>query len=1054
MVGILTEIEVSLDEGLISTSVALTSPHGSPKISLPGRLQNFIHKPVDLWSPNAQETFRKTFERTGIPKELDVLLHRSGGAAVLRISPKAATIPWEGFPLLLDERNRERLAVIRQIDPEPVFAFSALAAGMRTLVLIGDPGPDEAFNAADAAGFIERAFDEARMTTGDVIEEVKTCRLDQLTVYDVAKEISTFAPNVVLYFGHGRERDGPQLLLGARESDWVNLSEIVSEIFPQAVIPPFWVFWACSLAEESVQPLQNFDGPAVLRALGSQQAAAVLAMRAKISVHLARPMLNTLITALASGEPLEMAAARSRAAGLTADPPMRGRMDFAAPATWSNSRPVDRIAWGHHAPFPLSWVALPLFAGAAARSDAIAFPEFSLGTFEPDARMVSLSESLAAHARLFLAVESATAEQAIKASADPSDAAVLLGAAAALRARTGIVMIPIMLDPGGTFVPKLQAWARSAHAALDPRWHDVELARALDLMARNGTAGLKALVEIPDVSIILSEPPDEPRLWDILTSASPNTHISVLGDSVPNEATGWTADTMNAHTQRLSIKSMTEDETLVVGALSFLEQPIERRRAADAVGLTDALFDQIRPYLIRIGSRFLLGARARRDALEDLTDAQRTEARRVCMHALRDQAGSRNLDASLDLAAHHLALGEPDQAVQLIQRIFREERAHLTHRVYYRVFRLAARYGELTAHLDEEIMLASIEAAVAIQEMLLAERLLDRISPSDPANQIKRERLLTECLKAAAGRPCAVPKMWKHAQRAANLAETSWERGKIEIRLYLATQLDFARLQQYFDHKYEDALQLYDKIMNGIEDHLASHEEAALFAACARNAADCIIDPAIRPMSEDKLTTAMGYLERGQTVTGRFDLTIENADLLYTEARAYEAAGQDAVAATVLERISDTTITSAYPLMAAIAADRLGWNRTRRGESFRVESVAARLRRLDEQCHVWADRVAMKTRLRSAKLLSAKGGTLSLKQAREFLATNARAFLRLRGLRGSEDAWMAAQSIAGCHVLGEEGVLRWSEFNGLEAYDRLPTRWKNVDPKEIWAETV
>lgn len=1054
MVGLLTEIEVSLGEGFLYTVVTIKSIHGSQSVKLPGRLRDFFRKPVDLWSPAAEGAFRKTFARTGIPTELDAQLHRSGGSAVLLVSPKAATIPWEGFTLLLDERNRERFAVTRQVDPEPAFAFSALASGMRPLVLIGDPGADQAFNAADAAGFIERAFDDARMTTGGVIEAVRTCHLNHLTIRDAADEISTFAPNLVLYFGHGRECDGPQLLLGPRASDWVSLSEIVSKIFPQAAIPPFWVFWACSLAEESIQPLQNLDGPAVLRALGAQQAAAVLAMRAKISVHLARPMLNTLITALASGEPLEMAAARSRAAGLAADPPMRGRMDFAAPATWSNSRPVDRIAWGHHAPFPLSWVALPLFAGAAARSDAVAFPEFSFGAFEPDARMVSLSESLAANARLFLVVEPVTAEQAIKASADPSDEAVLYGAAAVLRARTGIVMVPIVLDPGGTFVPKLEAWARSTHAALDPRWHDVELARALDLMARNGTAGLKALVEIPDVSIILSEPPDEPRLWDILTSASPNTHISVLGDSVPNEATEWTADTMNAHTQRLSIKNMTEDETLVVGALSFLEQPFERRRAADAVGLTDALFDQIRPYLIRIGSRFLLSARARRDALEDLTGAQQTEARRVCMHVLREQAGSRNLDASLDLAVHHLALGEPDQAVQFIQRIFREGRAHLTHRVCYRVFRLAARYGELTAHLDEEIMLASVEAAVAIQEMLLAERLLDRISPRDPANQIKRERLLTECLKAAAGRPGAVPKMWKHAQRAASLAETSWERGEIEIRLYRATQLDFARLKQYFDHKYEDARHLYDEIMNGIEEHLASHEEAALLAACARNAADCIIDPVIRPISEEKLTTAMEYLERGKKVTEHFNLAIENADLLYTEARAYEAAGQDAIAATVLERISDTANTSEYPLMAAIAADRLGWNRTRRGEPFRVESVAARLRRLDEQCHVWADRVAMKTRLRSAKLLSAKGSTLSLRQAREFLATNARAFLRLRGLRGSEDAWMAAQTIAGCHVLGEEGVLSWSEFSKLEAYDRLPTRWKNVDPKEIWAETV
>ena len=1053
MVGLLKEIEVSLDEGLLSTSVTLKSPHGSRRIGLPGRLQNFIRKPVDLWSPTAQDAFRKTFERTGLPQELDAQLHRSGGSAVLRISPTAASIPWEGFPLLLDTRNRERLAVMRQIDPEPAFAFSALASGMRPLVLIGDPGPDHAFDAANAASFIERAFDDARVNTGDVIEAVKTCRLGQRTLRDATEEISAFAPNLVLYFGHGREYDGPQILLGPRESDWADLSKVISELFPVAAIPPFWVFWACSLAEESVQPVQDLDGPAVLRALGAQQAAAVLGMRARISVHLARPMLNALITALASGEPLEMAAARSRAAGLTADPSTSGRMDFAAPATWSNSRPVDQISWGDSAPFPLSWVALPLFAGAAAACDAVAFPEFSHGAFEPDARMVALSASLAAHARLFLAVEAVTTEHAIGASADPSDKAVLFGAAAVLRARTGRVMIPIVLDPGAVFVPRLQAWATSAHAALDPRWHDVELARALELMSRNGAAGLKALVEIPDVSVILSEPPDEPRLWDILAAASPNTHISILGDSIPSEATGWTADTLNAHTQRLSIDEMTEEEALGVGALSFLEQPFERKRAANVVGLTDTLFDQIRPYLVRIGSRFMLGARARNDALANFSDVRRAEARRACMALLRDQTGSRNLDARLELAAHHLALDESDQAVQLIEGIFREGR-DLTPRVLYRVFRLAARYADLTAYLDEGMLLASIEAAVAVQEMPLAERLLDRISLQDPANQIKRDRLLTECLKAAAGRPGAVSKMWKHAQRAASLAKSSWEHGEIESRVYQTTQLDLARLQQYFDHKYEDALKLYDEIMNGIEDHLASREDAALFAACARNAADCIIDPAIRPMSEDKLTEAMGYLERGQDVTKRFDLVIENADLLYTKARAYEAAGEDSMAATVLERISGPETAQVYPVMAAIAEDRLGWNKTRRGEPFRVESVAARLRRLDAQCHVWADRVALKTRMRSAKLLAEKGDTLSKQQACELLAANAESFLRLRGLRGSEDAWMAAQTIAGCHALDVQSVQRWTEFKTTEAYGRLPARWKTADLEEIWAEAV
>lgn len=1058
MVGFLTEIEVSIDEGLFSTWVTLKSPHPTTPIKLPGRLRNFLRRPVDLWSPTAQDTFIRAFKATKLPYELDFQLSRSGGGAILKVSPSAAAIPWEGFPLLLDRRNKERLAVLRQIDPEPPFALSTVASGMRPLVLIGDPGPDRAFNAEQASSFIEGAFEDARVTTGSVIEAVKTCRLGQRTLHDTGEEISAFNPNLVLYFGHGRDNGGPQLLLGPREADWTALSSVVADLFKATLLPPFWVFWACSLAEESVQPDQKLDGPAVLRELGANQAAAVLAMRARISVRLARPMLSALITALASGEPLEMAAARSRAAGLAADPAARGRMDFAAPATWSNSRPVDRIAWGHHPPFPLSWVALPLFAGAVAGTDAVAFPEFSYGVFDPDERMIALSESLAAHPRLFLASESSGPESDIGKTLDPTDRALLFGAAAVLRARTGRVTIPIVLEPGAVFTPWLQAWARSAHLALDPRWHDVELARALDLMSRNGAAGLKALVEIPEVSIILSEPPDEPRLWEILAAAPANTHIAVRGYSLPSEATSWTADTLNAHTQRLSISELTAEEAVGVGALSFLERPFERKRAADLVGLTDTLFERIRPYLVRIGGRFMLSARARLDVLEGFANAQRTEARRAAMSILRDSTGFRDLDSMLELSAHHLALDEVQEAVQLIREMFHREPEDLTLRIRYRVFRQAVQYAALAESLDGDILLATIEAAVAVQEMPLAERLLDRIVPTNPAYRIIRDRLLTECLKATAGRPGAVEKMWRHAKQAASLAIAIWERGELDDYAYKAALFDLARLQQYFDHKYDEARQLYDKIMEERGGHLASHKDAALFAACARNAADCIIDPMtepmIGPMPEDKLTQALRYIERGQDITRRFDLAIENADLLYTEARAYEAADQYSNAATVLEKITVEKTALVYPVMVAVAEDRLGWNRTQRGETFRVESVAARLRRLDAQYHVWADRVALKTRLRSAKLLADTGGTLSLKQARDLLATNAEAFLRLRGLRGSEDARMAAMTIAGCHVLSVEILLTWEKFKTTEAYSRLPEFWKIAGLEQIWAETI
>ncbi|WP_422384567.1 hypothetical protein [Roseibium album] len=1041
-------VDVQIEEGWINRRLTLLESGACKHLPLPGGRLNFISRPVDLWSKDAFDAFEKAFADTGIAAELDIRIFKNAGPLMLRVpAGEASHLPWEAFQRFLYKENRKRLAVQRRADPEPGFRFGSFEHPMRALILIGHPGAGQEFDPERAEGFLNEAFAAAKPVSEGRIDGSLAMQLRRDSLRDIAMKAAKFAPNIVFYFGHGKHDGQPNLLLGEDASSWISVSELVTSLFPDGrAYPPYWVFWACSLAEDTAQPGLCLEGPDVLRALGDPGAVAILAMRARIAVKTAQTMLEALVGALAAGEPLEIAAAWARAAAISLEPDGPGRMDYAAPAVWSRSEPVDRITWGEISPFPASWVALPLFADVAGANSEAPYPEFQTGVAVVDEATEALAAVWDGQARLFVELKGT-----YSVVDDPGLKARVFGAAAKIRRTTGRPVVPIWLGRGGRFSQRLKLWATNAHRSLDPRHHDRELALALAEMTEEPLRGLARLLSVPNIIIILSEPPDLPRAWRDLSEGPDGSSIVVLGNTVPDRSTDWTLDALMPDLPEKSLANLAATDPLGCAVLSVIERPLAQRDVETLAGSASDAFFALEDFLVSVGSRRILSASARSMLKAEITGKNLEKARRLCVDFLSTLSGKRDFGTLLEICRQQIALNEEEAAAEVVNQAWAERVTQWSLQEKVQVLGLAARTPMLADNLKEDLLFDIIAAAITVQDMPVARLMLESIRTSSDENRIRKHDMLAECYKADSGRPGAVAAMRRNAKAAVALTAKLAERGTIPEGEHFRRRLNLARIEQYFDHEYEKALDLYDQTLEALDPHV--HENANLAEICAaacRNAAECILDPAQRPLGADTLDRVEAYLERGRRLAESNDLTIVKADLLYTRARTLEASGDDVAAAQYLSGLANGEQARIYPLMAAIAADRLGWNEVRRGEPIVVENLRARLRRLDRFDHAWAARVSLKSRLRGAQTLVGLGGSIHKQQASRLLDENRELYDSLTQLSGREDAQVAARTFAGLEVLSEEPENIWTAFKEYNAFNQLPEDWRRYSANEIW----
>ncbi|MGO7837208.1 hypothetical protein [Rhizobium johnstonii] len=1035
-------VDASITTSLIKRTLRLSDIDRAADFVVPGRSLPFASKPIDLWSEHAQKQFDSGFGSSGIAGDLDKRMFNRAGPTVLRVlAAEVDLVPWEAFQRQLDTANRRKFAVVRAIDPDKAFKFDKTASPMRVLALVGHPGDEAAFDPGNAQTFLTSVLNAAA-AANPRIERAVVIQLRRETLAECTTVVTELNPNVLLFFGHG-EHSPPRIRLAAGDGGWMELGAFVDEVFMNASQrPAFWIFWACSLAENTDQPHQHLDSPQVLGVLGERGGIAALAMRSRIQIKTARVMLEALLGAIAAGEPLEIAAGLSRAACLDIFPETRGRMDYAAPAVWSRSEPVDRIAWGAEEAFPASWVALPLIATGNE------FPEFAAGGADVDDAATSLAQTWAAPGRFF--VSTGDGGETIE---DAAVRARLVGVAATIRKRTGRPVVPVFLRAGTTFDQRLGNWAGDAHGYLDPRFHDRELAMAIASIAAERLNGLSRLLAIPQVVVIFSEPPDRSAGWDVLANTPTGSSVVVLGRFPSAETSGWTLDTLMFHTNSRELSDVIMEQPLGCAILGVIERPIALREVERITGSSTGALDRLDPLLVRVGSRRVLAETVRKTLREQVDKNVVVEARERCIRFLSENSVEHDFDATVEVCNQQLALSRTAAAAEAVNAAWAVCGGFWSNQQRLRLFNLAAASAKLCDALQDDLLLALAQAAVTAQDTQVARLVLEAFRPRTATHKARRHAMLAECLKADAGRPAAVAGMWRHANDALASAEAAVAAGEdMTATDVLAFRHDLARLEQYFRHDYQGALELYEGIRDLLRAQITNDSGFAhLFAAASRNAAECLLDPAQRPLDPAIREQAEDLAEEGLGAASVFSLEQVEAELLYTRARIAEAAGDDLAAAGLLAQLASGPRARSYPLLAAIANDRLAWNEQRQARRvFSWEDLQGRLRTLDLFDHSWAARVAIKTRLRAARLLYNRGSELDLERARQLLEDNHGELKRLTHLSGDEDAQNAAATFSGLEVLSTGTRQTWQEFLINPLSQGISAEWKNRTAKEMW----
>lgn len=1001
-----------------------------------------VRRRVDLWSTNAGREFEEAFGGSGIGAAFDGRLFNLPAPLVLRVPDESPSdIPWEGFQRLLNPANRTKLAPVRIVDPDQAFSYATVPSAMSCLVLVGHPGPDSAFDPAAALQFLESTIRGA-MTANGRIPSVQAHQLRHGGLGSVADAVRERKPNVVVYFGHGRNETGPELLLSP--TMWAPIEEVAAALFPDAGSrPPFWIFWACSLADQGEQPMLRLGASGTLTALEASGAVTMLAMRSRIRVDTARPMLDALIGAFAAGEPLEVAAAFSRAAALAVGSEAGGRMDDAAPAVWTRSEPVEAIAWGAGDASPSTWVALPLLDADGT------LPELASGFAAIDNAATTLAASWVQPGRYFVTVPAGT-----DVGADPAARTRLLGAASALRRMGGRPVVPVVMRTGATFDQRLRLWARDAHGSLDPRHADREISSAIGAVVRDGLAGLDRLLAIPDIVVLFSEPPDRAAGWDVLQRAPADATVVVAGTAVPLAAEGWTLDLLMADApDENAFEDAMRNAPLACAILAIAERPVRLDEVAEMSGCRDQDFAGLGPVLVRIGDRRVLGRAARTRVTAELEPDLVADARRRWIDRLAARPLAVDFEALVEVCRQYLKLGRAKAAAEAMNAAWHDvgDRWSLTQK--RRLFGLAAQSQAVRDALEDGAVLDVAQAAVELQETNLAGPILDRLAPATTLDRMRRHALLAECRKANVGPGAPRTGILRHTEDAVACAE-ELAAGDPRYPALLRQRHNLARIRQYFEHDYAGALVVYEEIMGLLgPGPFPDAASAQLVAACARNGAECLLDPAARPLDAAVRDRIDELLRRGGDAAAGHDVRQTVADIAYTRARTAEAARDDAGAAELLGNLVDGPGADEYPLMAAIAACRLFWNHLRRNRAgFEWETLVRLLRRLDLFDHAWAIRTAIKARLRAVRVLLERGGAADLEHAKQLIAQNREQIGRHPGLGGGEDTRSAARTEAAADVIQGDGGTAWAQFASGPRAGMLPAGWAGRTAAEIWEE--
>jgi hypothetical protein len=922
--------------------------------------------------------------------------------------------PWELLVGELDREQWSKTSIVRGLPGGAAILPSRFDRPMSVLCVLGDDGsrtgrvPLELKRETDR---LLEVYDSLPLVHRQSILRPRVCQPNASELEDALRHEA----DVIFLSGHGSSSPPGFFLVDGTRISPERMGQLTDAL---PVRPQIAAFWACDTGRRHQdQPIA--PGPSFYLALTMAGVASVLAMQAPISDSGAILLAQEVFQALASGDALDIAAARARSALLSSRKMLWGdSLDWACPVVWSSGLSAAKLGWNG----PRSGLAHLQTSSRRARmkrEDRVFFPptsdEISFAARCTASRLSWLKgtrfgEHRERWIRLLLSIQ------------------VVLPR----------YVVAVELNPDVGMLESLGAWAEELQANLEMGdAQGEEFRTTLELIRRRPQTGWKRLCSLPDIFISVWHPVryrSEAWFWDPLVGGE--APVVVVEEEVNAQAVhdGWSAEELDMQMNDNILDAAHAEAPLLANALALLATPVPLTSLEALDIRIDPSLNLYKLLISTATAEVVLSASAARSFLGRMDQYAETLAHRACMRiyahasfigrltpAIREQRLHHCLCAGEKIAAkeevcallvRYRELGRPQAVRSLMQKI-----------------------QGLWHDLPENMLIIAAWASTALSDVATASFWLERSQAMDPLERAWQHGLQAEICKAQGEKQLALDEI-DSAIRVLNEVPNAEMTALISRRLRAYRQ-DRARIFQYLFDEPEVAAKEYEQLL---EEWRGDDDAVIDIAVVLRNYAECV---RTRQTPGDP-----GWL-RGKDMLGQAAQLLSNktdhrvfAEIEYEKARI-AIAENDGAAAGILGKARLDAGISGHLMLAAICAARYFWE----FETFNLSKWANLELNLSAfPQHGWAVRTLIDGRLRAAKLSADRD------LIRRNVAANLEDLERNPSFDAGSDRFRIAASFAGY-------ILNSSQADGVQIWDRFLSKpwsggWLQTNkfdtPEEIW----
>jgi tetratricopeptide (TPR) repeat protein len=855
----------------------------------------------------------------------------------------------------------------------------------------------------------------------------------------IVHKLRDFKPHVVWFLGHGTYDGSVRLHFSEKE----NLgAEEFAELFKKAEhCPEFVVFWACETAKGSVKV--RSDPPILWEALSKQGIGGMLGMQSVVSDDAAILMSNQLFRGLAQGLPFEWAIARSRAWFQSVEGERNIIMDWASPVVWIARRPVAQLDWNQS---ELDNLQLQLLGTVSigkgqqgvgidmeppnndARNRANNWLNFPITVVRGDKNSTE-------HKLWFLRI--------LKGVQAVSNKAVL-------------VIIP---EEGRYDKQNLQHWAKGFLESLERGRLPEEFFTRIDILSNDAEIGWRYLCLLDDVFLAIVGPPpaSENWFWNPLFNRQGSFAI-LTNKEIPERFREFRPSYVNAgmKVDKIQIEKAMQYNYKLLLTLSLLNLPVRSEifRELEFGHEADKVFKNWPNLFVKTFGGYVVRADVRDKVLSVADNDALFQARIDCLQ-LTDRMGHSQKPYLKEFRVDLLCeINDNDEATKELSVLLD---FYFKRHEQIPFLRAVKKHFKLRAGLTPWEWLNIASVFLQFGEQKSAKIWLSR-EPYNPLDIPLKLSLQAEFEKNKGdidqARELIEQAIKKCSENQVNKQMSEQDRQKAE-KDYLEYRHDRARLLQFQERKYSEAVGEYREIINVIENKIPQDTFRHLLAVAYKNLGECVLSLGNKDQEERWREAESHFqtaLEHEKSIRLYSHLTPE---IHYQLAKLAEKMSQHNKVRRELDDCISSAEESRHGLVATIAKNKLLWIDVKEKDLYwndiaeRWDLLADSLRaRLG---HSWAARTLINSNVNAARIL------MKEKQygiAKEHLQENLNIFRANVNLRRQGDLDRIAMTLAGLHLISDsqqDGKDYWVLLNSEFADAGKHISALDVNsPEKIW----